>query len=116
MHNIREKENRKCQNAFFPYLQGIRIRRYKREEQKTDAWSVKKKIKQSEKKITALLKILLKKLWFKNKLLQFATNRKTNNKLEIFIKMFLQALKKEILKFPYLKSKDFLLKIKLTLR
>ena len=34
MHNIREKENRKCQNAFFPYLQGIRIRRYKREEQK----------------------------------------------------------------------------------
>jgi len=49
-----------CQNVFFPYLQGIRISRYKREEQKTDAWSAKKKIKQSEKKITALFKILLK--------------------------------------------------------
>ena len=49
-----------CQNAFC--LQGIRMRRDKREEQKTDVRSAKKKIQQSEKKFTAraLLKFSLK--------------------------------------------------------
>ena len=31
-----------CQNVFFPCLQETRIRRSKREEQKTDEWSDKK--------------------------------------------------------------------------
>ena len=31
-----------CQNAFFPCPQEIRMRRSKREEQKTDVWSDKK--------------------------------------------------------------------------
>ena len=35
MRNIREKENM-CQYAFFPCVQGIRMRRSEREEQKTD--------------------------------------------------------------------------------
>ena len=54
-----------CQNAFFPCLQGIRISRSKREEQKTYVSSAKKKIQQSEKKIHCFFKTLLKKL-FKN--------------------------------------------------
>ena len=36
-----------CQNAFFPSLQEIRMRRHNREEQKIDVWSAKKKIQQS---------------------------------------------------------------------
>ena len=37
MRNIREKESRNMrQNAFFPCLQGIRMHRSKRGEQKTD--------------------------------------------------------------------------------
>ena len=45
MRNIREKENQKyVQNVFFPCLQGIRMRRSEREEQKTDVGSAKKKI------------------------------------------------------------------------
>ena len=46
----RKKSRNMCQNAFFPCLQGIRILGSKREEQKTDVWSAKKKIHQSEKK------------------------------------------------------------------
>ena len=65
----RKKIRIMCQNAFFPCLQGIRMHRSKREEQKTDVWSAINKIQQSEKKWTALLKILLKKiLILKNKL------------------------------------------------
>ena len=41
-------------------LQGIRMRRSKREEQKTHVCSAKKKIKQPEKKFPALFKALLK--------------------------------------------------------
>ena len=33
-----------CQNAFFPCLQGNRMLRSKREEQKTDVWPDKKNI------------------------------------------------------------------------
>ena len=33
-----------CQNAFFPGLQGIRMRRSKREKQKTDVWPDKKRL------------------------------------------------------------------------
>ena len=45
------KKIRNIQNAFFPCLQGIRISRSKRAEQKTYVSSAKKKIQQSEKKI-----------------------------------------------------------------
>ena len=47
-----------CQNAYFPSLQGIRMLRSTKEEQKTDVWSAKKKIQQPENKLTALLKEL----------------------------------------------------------
>ena len=47
-----------CQNAFFLYLQGIRImRRSKREEQNTHVWSAKLR-----KQFPAIFKILLKKI------------------------------------------------------
>ena len=61
----RKKIRNMFQNAFFPCLQGIRISRSKREEQKTYVSSAKKKIQQSEKKIHCFFKTLLKKL-FKN--------------------------------------------------
>ena len=38
------------------------MRKSKRKVQKTDVWSAKKKLEQSEKKFTALFKILLKNL------------------------------------------------------
>ena len=40
----RKKIRNMCQNAFSPCLQGIRMRRSEREEQKTDVGSAKKKI------------------------------------------------------------------------
>ena len=43
-----------CQKAFFPCLQVIKKSRSKREAQKTDVGSAKKKIQQSEKKIQLL--------------------------------------------------------------
>ena len=46
-----------CQKEFFPCVQGIRMRRSKRVEEKTVVKSVKKKIQVRE-KFTALLKIL----------------------------------------------------------
>ena len=50
--------------TFFPCLQGIKMRRTKREGQKTDVCSDKKKIDTTvrEKKFTALFVILLKKI------------------------------------------------------
>ena len=39
-----------CQNAFFPCLQGIKMRRSKRKEQKTDVWPDKKKIQSTVQK------------------------------------------------------------------
>ena len=65
-HNFSDKLGRKksrnvCQNAYFPCLQGIRMGRSTREEQKTDVWSAKKKIHKSEKKFNALLQILFLK-------------------------------------------------------
>ena len=47
-----------CQNSYFLCLQGIRMHRSTREEQK-NVLSAKKKIKQPENKFTALSKILL---------------------------------------------------------
>ena len=62
MRNIREKENQKyVSKCIFPCLQGIRISRSKREEQKTYVWSAKKKIQQSEKKIHCFFKNFVKK-------------------------------------------------------
>ena len=47
---------RRIINTFFPCLQGIKMRRTKREGQKTDVCSDKKKIQQSEKKNHCSLK------------------------------------------------------------
>ena len=54
-----------CKNVFYSCLQGIRMRRSQREEQKTEVWSAKTKIQQLEKKYTALFKILFKKILIK---------------------------------------------------
>ena len=56
-----------CQKAFFPCLQVIKLSISKREAQKTDVGSAKKKIQQSEKKIHCSLK---KKVNLKIKLLK----------------------------------------------
>ena len=48
--NIRQKKSIiMCQNAFFQCLQEIKMLRSKKEEQKTDVWSAKKMIQQSQK-------------------------------------------------------------------
>ena len=84
-----------CQNAFYPSLQGIRTRRSEREEQKTDVCPAKKKIKQAEKKFTVLFiakqNCILKINCCNSQLIE----KHTNNKLEMFIKMFIQAFKKK---------------------
>ena len=52
MRNIREKQKQKyVSKCISPCLQGIRMRRSKNKEQKTDVWLDKKKKQQSEKKI-----------------------------------------------------------------
>ena len=52
MGNIREKQKPKyVSKCISSCLQGIRMRRSTKEEQKTDVWSDKKKIQESEKKI-----------------------------------------------------------------
>ena len=56
-------ESEMCRNAFFPCLQGIRMCRCKREEQKTDVWSDKKKIQGSEKKNSVLFLNFFKQIW-----------------------------------------------------
>ena len=50
-----------CQNAFFPCLQEIRMCRSKREEQKSDVRSDKKKIQQLDKKNHCFFEIFFKK-------------------------------------------------------
>jgi len=40
----RNKSRNMCQNVYLLYLQGIRMRRSTKEEQKTDVWSDKNKI------------------------------------------------------------------------
>jgi len=47
-----------CQNAFFPCLQEIRMCRSKREEQKSDVRSDKKKIQKLDKKSLLFLNFL----------------------------------------------------------
>ena len=48
-----------CQNAHFCCLQGIKMSRSSKEEQKTNVWSAKKKLQQLENKF--LLKLKFKK-------------------------------------------------------
>ena len=56
--NIKEKKIRNMyQNAFFPCLQRIIMRKSKREEQKTNVWSAKRYNSQRKKIFTALFKI-----------------------------------------------------------
>ena len=48
------------QNAHFFCLQGIRMLRSTKEEQKTDVWSAEEKIEQPKNKFTALLNFFVK--------------------------------------------------------
>ena len=71
MRNIREKQIQKyVSKCISPCLQGIRMRRSTKEEQKTDVWSDKKEdTTVGEKKFTALFLNFVKKNFnLKNKL------------------------------------------------
>ena len=62
MRIIREKENQKyVSRCIFPCLQGIRMRRSEREEQKQMYNQIKSRNDSQRKKITALFKINVKK-------------------------------------------------------